>query len=173
MGIRIFTEKDILRIPEDPVYLKPFDPKQKQVAQRYKKKLDRILAPFGLKTYIKGSTALEIEGKGDIDLRIFVPDNKWLIVIKNLINYFRRVETLKEEYVRFIDFYQDMEVEVGLVRGKRAKIENRISTFLKTHPKIIEKYVELKRKYAHSQREYIRQKDKFFQTIWKPILLEK
>lgn len=165
--IRFFAEKDFQRIPEEPVILRPFDPKTRQIAQRYKVRLDKLLSPFGLKVHIKGSTILSIEGKGEIDLRIFVPDRKWLVILKYFINYYRRVETLEYEYALFVDFYQDSKIEIGLVRGERARIERKISNYLKSHADTLAEYGKLKRKYAYSARAYIRQKDKFFRSIWK------
>lgn len=160
-----YTEKFFQKIPDVPVDIKPFEPETKQIAQRYKKLLDRLLARFGLTAQIRGSVGLEIAGKGEIDLRIFVPDKRWFDVTLHLINYYRRVENLEEEYIRFIDFYEECEIEIGLVCGQTALVEKKLFKYLKNHLDILKNYVEIKRKYAFSKREYARQKHKFFKSV--------
>lgn len=165
----IFTKKEIEAIPNIPVTIKPFDEKIRKLAYGYKLKLDKQLAPYRLKATLRGSISLGIEGKGEVDLCIFVPHNKWLTILKYFINYYRRIETLEKEYARFIDFYQDIEIEIALLQGERTKIEKRLSKYLKNDPKKVKDYIRIKRKYAYSKRTYLIQKDKFFKSIIKKL----
>ena len=159
------TGKFLQNVPVEPVKIKPFVPETKQIAQKYKKKLDRLLSGFNLEARIHGSVAFEIAGKGEIDFRIFVPTKRWLEIVKYFINYYRRVENLEDEYVRFVDFFDGLEIEVVLVRGYTALHEKRLSKYFKNHSEARNKYEEIKRKYAYSRREYIHQKYKFLKSI--------
>lgn len=164
-GIKRYTKKFFEAIPEEPVAIKPFDPKTKQLAKKYKLKLDKLLSRFGLKAELKGSTALGLEGMGDIDFRIAVAKSKWYEVLKFFINYYRRIEALDEEWARFFDLVDDTEVEIAFLRGHIARVDKKLSKYLKSHPEVWKDYVEIKRKYAYSRREYMRQKNEFFKSI--------
>lgn len=164
-GIKRYTKKFFEAIAEEPVVIKPFDPETKKIAQKYKMRLDKLLSRFNLKAEVKGSTALGLEGVGDIDFRIAVPKRRWFEVIKFFVNYYRRIEALDDEWARFFDVVDDTEVEIAFLRGHLAKVEKRLSRYLKSHPEVWKKYVEIKRKYAYSRREYMRQKNEFFKSI--------
>lgn len=168
-GIKRYNKKFFDAIPEEPISIKHFDPETKKVAQKYREKLNKLLFRFGLKAEVKGSTSLEIEGVGDVDFRIAVPKKLWFEVLKYFINYYRRVEALDEEWARFFDLVDDTEIEIAFLRGHIARVDKKLSKYLKSHPEIWKGYVEIKRKYAYSRREYMRQKNKFFKSILSSI----
>ena len=64
------------KFSDDPVVIKPFDPGSKQIAQDYIKKLKALTSHLNVESiYHRGSTALGIAGKGDIEIGL-IPNSE-------------------------------------------------------------------------------------------------
>lgn len=121
------------------------------------------------KAILIGSTALKISGKGDIDFGVYTSENNWDNVLKVLINYFKKAESLNNKgFARFNTSYKKHDIKVVLRKGKSALRDKRLLKYLKLHPKLLNEYEKIKNKYSFSAREYAIQKNKFLRkTILK------
>jgi len=158
------------KFKEKPVHIKPFDPSLVIIAQKYIKKLAKILSDFNLEIVHRGSTAFGIAGKNEIELGIYPKPKDWQKIIDLLTNYFGQVNNLEENYARFNDVYKGTEIEIILMKGYDAILDKKLFSYLVNHPVLLKKYEKLKYKYCYSKKDYMIQKDKFFRNIIKDIL---
>ena len=145
-----------------PVTLKPFDPRTKEAALALMAILDRQVAAWGIRSVLHGSTALELEGKGEIEVVLYLDDENWEPVKVHLVEIYGHPYSEEENFVNINTEYRSIEVEIILVRGHDAEVNRALMDYLHTHPEACADYVVLKRRYASSRREYYRQKHRFF-----------
>lgn len=164
-----FPEEYFLKYKTKPVKLKPFNPKQKRIANHYINKLRDLLKDFEVKLMIRGSTAFEILGKGDIEIGVYPEEKDWKQVISKLKDFFGEPENVEKDYVRFNDKKKEIEAEIIVLKGYEAKVDMRLTEYLTTHSALLKQYIQLKKKYTFSKREYQRQKSKFFAEVTRMI----
>jgi hypothetical protein len=115
--------------------------------------------------HLRGSTAFEIAGKGDIEFGVFPGEDDWGKTLGKLEDVYGEPGNRQENYVRFNDFFGDYEIEVIVLRGYHATVDRRLADYLLGQPELLQEYVRLKERYSYSRREYQRQKDRFFQRV--------
>lgn len=162
-----FSDKYFLKYKTKPVRLKPYDPKQEEIGKIYLEKVGNALKDFNLKTMIRGSTAFKILGKGEVEIGIYPQKKDWEDVIDKLKTLFGDPLNREEDYVRFNDLYQTTEVEIILLKGKEGEVDIKLHEFLINHPELLKEYVQIKKKYSVSKREYQKQKHYFLTGIIK------
>lgn len=152
--IKKFPLEYFSKYSEKPVKIKPFSRKQEIVANKYLKRVGKLLKKFDLKMIIRGSTAFKIAGKGDVEIGVYPNESDWKSVIKLLKKEFRDPENVEEDYVRFNDVCGNFEVEMIVLKGEEAKQDILLHEYLLKNPKLLKEYERVKRKYAYSKREY-------------------
>lgn len=145
-----------------PVTLKPFDRRTKEAALALMAILDGQVAAWGIRSVLHGSTALELEGKGEIEVVLYLDDENWEPVKSHLVEIYGHPYSEEENFVNINTEYRSIEVEIILLRGHDAEVNRALMDYLHTHPDACADYVVLKRRYASSRREYYRQKHRFF-----------
>jgi GrpB-like predicted nucleotidyltransferase (UPF0157 family) len=168
--IKRFPPKYFLKYSQKPVEIKPFSRKQEDIARKFYKRVGELLEDFDLKIMIRGSTAFKIAGKGDVEIGIYPNKPDWKSVIDLLKNEFGDPGNVEEDYVRFNDVCEDVEVEVIMLKGEDAKLDVMLHKYLIKNPKLLKEYERIKKKYAFSKREYQIQKNVFLSGVMEKIL---
>jgi GrpB-like predicted nucleotidyltransferase (UPF0157 family) len=150
------------RFSTKPVTLKPFDPQTKEAALALMAILDQQVAAWGIRSVLHGSTALELEGKGEIEVVLYLDDETWEPIKSHLFAIYGQPYSQEENFVNINTEYRSIEVEIILVRGHDAEVNRALMDYLHRHPDACAEYVRIKRRYASSRREYYRQKHLFF-----------
>jgi hypothetical protein len=157
-----------------PVKIKPFDPKTKEIALKYLDKLIVILseseeslahASTLVDIEIGGSTALEMEGKGDIEINIYCTPKNWNQVNTILLSYYQTLENKHKEYRRYADISEEIQIEIIVTKGKTAYMQKNVLHYIQTHPEVWEAYRLCKHEFAYSKRVYCLKKTRFFERI--------
>jgi len=164
-GLPKFKKEYFARFSNKPVDIKPFDPHSTKVATKYLQTLNGLLEEFGLQAVHRGSTAFKISGKGDVEFGIYPSEENWFPVIGKLVNHYKGIGRLEEDYARFNDFVGQFEIEIILMKGHTALVDQKLTAYLKSHPEILKAYEKIKAKYSFSKQEYSIQKDKFLRDI--------
>jgi GrpB-like predicted nucleotidyltransferase (UPF0157 family) len=149
----------------NPVLIKPFDPRSREIAENYLEQLKTLLAGLNVELSHRGSTRFGIAGKGDIELGVFPSNEDWSRVLMRLESQYGQAGNVEENYARFNSEFAGYEVEIIVLMGYRAEIDRKLTEYLLQHPELLKEYEQLKSKYAFSRREYQIQKDKFFRRV--------
>jgi len=168
-GLPKFPKKYFEKFNTKPVKINSFDPRSKKIATDYLKKLEKLLKGLDFKILHRGSTAFGIAGKGDIEIGVYPTNRDWDKVLKRLESHFGEAGNLEENYARFNDQVDGCEVEVILLRGYEAVVDQKMTQFLKNNPKLLDEYETLKKQFSFSKREYQIQKDKFLRKVIRMI----
>ena len=160
-----FDENYFLKYKEKPVVLKPYDPKAQVIAEELIKTIKSWLKGLDIDVMIKGSTAYQIIGKGDIEIGIYGNEGNWDKVKTILTSKYGEPDNLENDYFRFTRSYKDFEVEIVTLKGYEGKLDRAITSFLIQNSKLLRQYEEIKLKSAFSKREYQIQKNKFFTKV--------
>lgn len=171
-GVSSLSDSYFDKYKDKKVKIKPFDPRTKLVAKKYIEKLREILGNLGVEIVHKGSTAMGIAGKGEIEVGIYPKVGDWEEVVQRLTNHYEKIGNQEEDYVRFNDIYDGIEIEIILMKGVSAEIDKKLFEYLISNPQILKEYEEIKYKYCYSKKDYMIQKDKFFRKIINMILGE-
>ncbi len=153
------------RYSETPVAIKPFDPLSKQRALVYGARLNQALAPHGVSAELFGSTDLEIATKGEWEFAIWLDDTNWFPLLTALINQYRAIGFLAEDFARFNDVCDGTEVEIIAMRGERAAWNRAFMSYMRAHPEARQAYEKGKIAHAYSKRAYMRWKDAFIADV--------
>jgi len=154
------------KFSEQPVKIKPYDKKYEKIVKDALRDLNKELTKIKVKAMPIGATALKISGKGDLDFGVYISEEKWDDTLKVLINYFKSIKTLNSKgFAKFSKFYGGCELEVVVRRGKSASRDKKLISYLKSHPKTLKEYEDLKNKFSFSEREYAIQKNNFLRSI--------
>jgi len=153
------------RYSEQPVGIQPFDPLNKQRAMVYGERLNQMLAPCEVSAELFGSTDLEIATKGEWEFGIWLDDTNWFPLLTALINHYRSIGYLAEDFARFNDVCDGTEVEIIAMRGERAAWNRAFMSFMRTHPEARKAYEQGKIAHACSKRAYMRWKDNFIADV--------
>ena len=165
IGLPKFEKEYFQKFSTKPVTLKPYDPKSKVVAEKYIKKLTKLLDGFDVEIIHRGSTAFKISGKGDVEIGVYPAEKSWYQVLERLVNHYKGVGCLEKNYARFNDELDKFEIEVIVMKGHEATVDKKLTKYLLTNREILKKYEKLKKKYSFSKREYQIQKDKFLRKV--------
>src|SRR6188508_3396538 len=117
-----YNEEYFNRFSTDPVKVIPFDPKVKKLAQEYMHIMDQVLSKWKIKSELIGSTALEIAGKGEIEIGLYLEDKNWDEVKTFLSKHLGGIGSDGSEYARFNDSHRGAEVEIILTKGHTSKV---------------------------------------------------
>mgnify|MGYP001565161754 CR=1 FL=1 len=148
-----------------PVFIKPFDPKSRQIAEVCIELLHDLLKGYEVKILHRGSTAFGISGKGDIEIGIYSTEENWKAVIGVLKKYFGELGNIEDDYARFNTEEDGYEIEIILQKGEAAKVDVALTNYFAVRPELLKEYEGVKKKYSYSKREYQIQKDKFLRKI--------
>lgn len=168
-GLNKFSDEYFLKYKEKPVKLKSYNPRQQIVADYYLSKLQNIFKDQKVKLMVRGSTAYKIMGKGEVEVGIYPQERDWNITKELLTVAFGEPENIEEDYMRFNDEYEGIEVEIIVLMGHEADVDIKLHKFLISHRKLLKLYEQIKRKYCFSKREYQRQKNIFLSEIIESI----
>lgn len=157
------------RFSEKPVDVRPFDPRSKQRALVYREELDQVLAPHGVSAELFGSTDLEIATKGEWEFGVWLNDENWFPVLITLINHFRSIYTLSDDFALFAASCEDTEVEIIPMRRERAALNRAFMAYMRGHPEACKAYAQGKLDHAYSGRAYMRWKDDFIAGILETV----
>ena len=158
-------KEDIDRLPNKPIDIKPFDPISKQHASIYQEQLNQLLAPLGASAELFGSVDLEIATKGEWEFAIYLTDEQWFTVLVGLINHFRSIHFLIDDFAVFTDESQGTEIEVIPMRNDAARRNQAIMDYWRSNPTALQEYEQGKLHHAFSKREYYRWKDEYIASI--------
>lgn len=168
-GVSPLSDSYFDKFKDKKVKIKPFDPRTKLVAKKYIETLRKILDDLDVEIVHKGSTAMGIAGKGEIEVGIYPKVGDWEKVVQLLTDHYGKIGNQEEDYVRFNDIYDGIEIEVILMRGRDAEIDKKLFEYLISNPQILKEYEDLKYEYCYSKRKYMKQKDKFFRKVIETI----
>lgn len=164
-----FPETYWQQMSNNPVELFPFDPQSRVIASKYQKKLAAVLQEnslsVNLQVYHRGSSSWGILGKGDIEIGIIPDPVDWFPLIISFSQYYKGLGNLDDEYCRFNDVFAGYEIEIILMKGKTAEIDLTLHEAMQHSEKLRLEYAAVKQKFAYSEREYNRAKDRFFRKV--------
>jgi GrpB-like predicted nucleotidyltransferase (UPF0157 family) len=153
-----------LRFKETPVKCEPFDPRALELYEIYRARVRDWLGPDAY-IELRGSTALGLPGKGELDISVIAADvAEFRRIREKLLAVFGTAGSDEPEFVRFDDALEGREIElmIKLAGSEGERLEQGVLERLRSDPRARERYVELKQRYAYSKREYYRQKERFF-----------
>ena len=165
MKTQRIPKEEIDRLPNKPIDIKPFDPISKQHASIYQEQLNQLLAPLGASAELFGSVDLEIATKGEWEFAIYLTDVQWFTVLVGLINHFRSIHFLIDDFAVFTDESQGTEIEVIPMRNDAARRNQAIMDYWRSNPTALQEYEQGKLQHAFSKREYYRWKDEYIASI--------
>lgn len=154
---------------DNPVKIIPFNPRSQISTKEYIKRLNSLLSKFKVDILLRGSTAFGIAGKGEIEIGVYPLEKDWEEIINILKNNFGAVNNLEENYARFNDKFEGFEIEIILLKGYDAVVDKKLTEYMKNSPEVLKRYEELKNKYSYSKRDYMLQKNKFFEELIKRL----
>ncbi len=157
--------ESIEMLPEHPLEIKPFDPRNKQASSQYLELLNRLLAPFGASAELFGSVELEIAGKGEWEFAVYLSDEQWFPVLECLINHYGGIHALMDDFAVFTDRMDEQEVEIIPMRLESARRNQLIMDYWRSDPAALQEYEQGKLQHAFSKREYYRWKDAYIAAI--------
>jgi GrpB-like predicted nucleotidyltransferase (UPF0157 family) len=164
-----FDKEYFLKYKNTPVKIKPYDPRQTVVARKYVKKIKSILNGIDAEIIIKGSTAFKIAGKGDVEIGVHSNAKFWKVVLEKLEKEFGGPENLESDYARINRKEEGLEVEIIVLRRYESKRDLALTLYLVKHPKLLDKYVKIKKRFSNSKRDYQIEKNRFFAEFIKRI----
>ena len=165
MHVERRSPEDFNTLPVTPVTIRPFDPASKQAALAYGKRLNDLLAATGVSAELFGSVELEIAGKGEWEFALYPSDVQWYPTLIVLINQYRSVYTISDEFVLFEDVCDGHPIEVIVMRGGTAERNQAIMRYWREHPAARASYEEQKYRHCHVKRDYYRWKEHFIADI--------
>jgi hypothetical protein len=158
-------KEDFEKMSEQPIAIQPFDPESKRRAQAYCQVLNDLLAPLSTTAELFGSVDLEIATKGEWEFAIYLSDALWFKVLVVLINHYRSIYTLLDDFAVFEDTSEGTPIEIIPLRGEAALRNRAIMQYWRGSPAARRDYEQGKLAHAYSKREYYRWKDEFIAKI--------
>ncbi len=152
---------------KERVRIIPYDPKTKEVFNRIKEKIQRILGEVEI--IHCGSTALGILGQGEIDLYIPTPKNLFNNYLSKLVSYLGEagsVYFLKR--ARFVKYVDNIKVEIFLINKESIDWLNlvKFEKTLKENLQFMTEYERLKKESdGLSVQDYYRRKLGFINKV--------
>lgn len=153
------------RLPLTPVTIRPFDPPSKQAALVYGTWLTERLAATGVTAELFGSVELEIAGKGEWEFALYPTDDQWYPTLILLVNLFKSVYTMDDEFVLFNDRQDEHPIEIIVMRGGTAQCNQAIMRYWREQPAARAAYAVEKERHCQTKRDYYRWKDTYIADI--------
>ncbi len=164
-GLPKFSPIYFNRYDQHPVKFNPFNPQSTKVAQDYISALKKVLQKPHIHIIHRGSTAFKISGKGDIEIGIYPTQKEWPEILRLLQHQYKKINNLEDDYARFNDTFRNIDIEIILLKGHAATVDQKLHHHLLSHPHLLVEYELLKQKYSYSKREYQKRKDQFFRKV--------
>ena len=150
------------------VKIQPYDPQVTEIFQEVKKEIQLLLGPE-TEVLHKGASAWGISGKGDVDIYIPVPANKFETTASILKETFGKPGSFYPlERVRWTRNVKDYEVEIFVMNKASQRWKDSLVFWreMETNPKALEQYRILKEKAEGlTVREYYREKLEFYNQV--------
>jgi len=100
----LFPNRYWLKFETKPVIISDYDPRSTNIAKKYIQNISQILTDYPIDAiYHRGSTALQISGKGDIEIGIIPQADYWFDTIVFLSQHFRSLRNLDDDSGGFND----------------------------------------------------------------------
>jgi GrpB-like predicted nucleotidyltransferase (UPF0157 family) len=151
----------------EKVYQKKYNPRAKIAAENLITKLKRITPEVYF--YLIGSTGLEIDGVGDIDMFATTGDDLKRISTKYQ-ELMGKPSKARRSFIKWNFKHMGFNVEFFLCRPSYKRFQRQIQLYnlLKSNPDYLREYVSLKENISgYSAKEYVRQRMCFFNRILK------
>ncbi len=148
-----------------PVDIRPFDPASKRAALAYGERLNALLAPTGVSAQLFGSVDLEIAGKGEWEYALYPSDEQWYPTLIVLINHFKGVYTMSDEFVLVRDECAGHPIEIIVMRGGTTERNRAITRYWRENPAARAVYEAQKYRHCHTKHDYYRWKESFIADI--------
>ena len=157
-------------LKEKPVKVQAYNPKSAIIADEYIALLKNLLSSYSNIQFLhRGSTALEIAGKGDVEIGICPEEKDWESIFDILHKRFGEPHLKEPDFILFNDRKDAFEIELAMMKGFVAVREKALLTYLKGHKALCKQYEDLKYKYAYSKKQYAIEKEKFLREVVKQI----
>lgn len=153
------------QLPVTPVAIPPFDPESKRAALAYGARLNDLLRSTGVAAELFGSVDLEIAGKGEWEFAVYPSEEQWYPTLIALVNHFKGVYTMSDEFVLFEDTCAGHPIEIIVMRRGTAERNGAIMHYWREHPDARAAYEEQKYRHCHAKRDYYRWKEHFIADI--------
>jgi len=153
------------KFSNNPVEIKPFNPKSKDIARKYIEIIQKLLLGYEVQIVHRGSTAFGISGKGDVEIGVYPNTEKWNLVIDKLKTLLGEPNNIEDDYVRFNTESEGFEIEIILQKGETARVDVALTEYMMNHTKLLKEYENVKSEYSYSKREYQIQKDRFLRKV--------
>ena len=160
---------DYNRYTTNPVPHEAWNPYTKTIASTMTAEIKSKLGELEFEIVHMGSTALELAGKNEIELYVYPAPQAWDEVFRILTSAYGEPGYTSPEFIRFNSELEGFELEIMQMRGYVGKLNKAIYRYLSENPELCQEYVEVKRKYCVSKREYQRHKDQFFEKLTRQI----
>lgn len=160
----------------DKVRIFPHNPKSEELFERQKIEIQNILG-LDVEVVHRGSTSLGISGQSEVD--VYIPVS--LDWFDKMLDELKKVwgepgSYYPKERARFNRYQDGIKMEVFLINQDcKGWIQGiAFESYLKSHPKVLEKYRKLKEEGdGLSGREYYRRKLEFFNDTYHSFKLDK
>lgn len=164
-----FTKEYFEQFRTTPLKLSPFDPNAKKIANRYIEEIQNLLFETKCTVRLRGSTAFEILGKGDIDIAVYSSEKEYSLIKKIITREFVKPVAEGIDFTAY-EFAEDAyKIEISLMKGIEARVDEKLTDFMLNNRHYIKEYEKLKKKYCFSKREYLIQRNMFFSKVVKLI----
>lgn len=161
--------EDYSHFKTKPVPFEPWNPYTKTVAGKMLEELQGKLISLEVEIIHMGSTALGIAGKNEVELYVYPAPETWDKAHSILTRAYGEPGHTSPDFMRFNTEYDGVEIEIMQMRGYIGRLNKAVYQYLSENPALCQEYVEVKRQYCHSKREYQRHKDLFFEKMIQQI----
>ena len=164
-GLTKFDDSYFEKYRTTPVKIRPFSPKQTKVGHQVLVNLKQQLIDFEIDYAIRGSTAFEISGKGEVEVGVYPKPQDWQKVLAKLVEYYGPLEQSEADYARVNSEIDDTEIEIVIFKEHEAEVDKKLHRFMIDHPDLLKKYEQLKKDNCYSKRQYMIAKNNFLSDV--------
>ena len=161
-------KKWIDHLSTNPIAIVPFNPNFPSLFEKQKKELLKILGN-DVEIVHRGASNMGISGKGELDIYIPVPVQRFDEILEKLVHAYGEPRSLYSyERARFNSKVDGVHAEIFLINEEAIgwKQGTVFETYLKTHPEDLKIYEQLKASlHGSTTKEYYRKKTEFFNSI--------
>ena len=164
-----FKKKYFDKYSKAAIPFREYDPVMKIIARKHVANIKSVLKSVPVEVLHRGASLFEIGGKGDIDIGIYTTSKNYQKVIGKVSELYFKPQIVGENFVAFYIEEEGFTVEISLMKGREAIVDNALTKYIVEHRELITEYEAIKRQYFYSKREYLIQRNKFFKRIIKDI----
>ena len=168
-GLTKFDDKYFEKYSDKPVKIIPFSKRQVKIGDIYLDRLRKLLVGLDCRFMLRGSSLFGISGKGEVEVGIYPKEKNWKEVLKKLAKKYGEPENLEKHYARFNDEYEEVEIEIIVLKDHDAQVDLALHKYLVSKPKLLREYEKIKKRSAFSKREYMKEKNKFLAGVIEEI----